>query len=360
MNKKEERFMELQHNETYRQKDKGWQVIVSYKVGKTWKQKSKQGFKSKKEAKLYSDKIIKELQSEISLSKDFKNITYKEFVGEYLNYKKGSISYNTYLFYKISLSKFKALNDIKLREITPVQVQKVVDKLKKESNIDITQYYRRLNALFLCAMNDYNIISSNPCKPIKDKKERTEKKALTIAEQEKLMTFLKTCTNPDVYIVSIIALKCGLRMGEILGLTWDKIDLREGQITVNIQWKKLSDGDYGFGALKTKNSYRVVPIPEKTIPLIKEFKETYPIRMDRRITKVNNIAEYCRRHYRYAGLEISIHQLRHTYATNLIANGLDFKTVAKLIGDDVKTVMAIYSHVTDDMLEKAKEIINSF
>lgn len=353
--------MELQHNETYRQKDKGWQVIVSYKVDKAWKQKSKQGFKSKKEAKLYADEIIKELQDEINLSKDFKNITFKEFVEEYLSYRKDSISYNTYLFYKISLSKFNELDNMKLKEITPIHVQKVVDKLKKGTNTNVLQYYRRLNALFLCAMNDYNIISSNPCKPLKDKKKTAEKKALTVAEQEKLMTFLKTCTNPDVYIASLIALKCGLRVGEILGLTWDKIDLREGFITVNIQWKKLSDGTYGFGTLKTKNSYRVVPIPKKTIPLIKEFKETYPVvRMDRRITKVNNIAEYCRRYYRYAGLEISIHQLRHTYTTNLIANGLDFKTVAKLIGDDVKMVMEIYSHVTDDMMERAKDILNNF
>lgn len=42
----------------------------------------------------------------------------------------------------------------------------------------------------------------------------------------------------------------------------------------------------------------------------------------------------------------------------LIANGLDFKTVAKLMGDDVKQILDAYSHVTDDMMNTAKNLIN--
>ena len=48
----------------------------------------------------------------------------------------------------------------------------------------------------------------------------------------------------------------------------------------------------------------------------------------------------------------------HTYATNLIANGLDFKTAAKLLGHDIEQTMKTYSHVTDDMMNEAKKIIN--
>lgn len=52
-----------------------------------------------------------------------------------------------------------------------------------------------------------------------------------------------------------------------------------------------------------------------------------------------------------------IHELRHTYATKLIANGLDFKTAAHILGHNVEQTMRIYSHVTDKMYNKAAELI---
>nr|WP_033051155.1 tyrosine-type recombinase/integrase [Clostridium botulinum] len=56
---------------------------------------------------------------------------------------------------------------------------------------------------------------------------------------------------------------------------------------------------------------------------------------------------------------ISLHELRHTYATLLISSGIDFKTVAKILGHDVEQTMRIYSHVNDDMMKKATNIIEN-
>lgn len=66
------------------------------------------------------------------------------------------------------------------------------------------------------------------------------------------------------------------------------------------------------------------------------------------------------REYVKLGLDISVHELRHTYATNLIANGVDFKTAAKFLGHSVEMTMAIYSHVTDDMIKRATDIIDNY
>lgn len=52
----------MDYNITYRQKDKGWQFIISYKLNGKWKQKSKQGFKTKKEAKPFAEKMLKEIK----------------------------------------------------------------------------------------------------------------------------------------------------------------------------------------------------------------------------------------------------------------------------------------------------------
>ena len=59
------------------------------------------------------------------------------------------------------------------------------------------------------------------------------------------------------------------------------------------------------------------------------------------------------------GFNVCLHELRHTYATKLIASGVDFKTAAYILGHDVKETMNTYTHVTDSMLMNAKNIINS-
>ena len=65
------------------------------------------------------------------------------------------------------------------------------------------------------------------------------------------------------------------------------------------------------------------------------------------------------RHLREHGL--SSHHLRHSYATNLIAMGVDFKTAASLLGDTVEMVFNVYSHVNTDMMADAeKKILENF
>lgn len=72
----------------YRKKDKGLQFIIQYKIGDKWKQKSKQGFVSKREAKLVCEKALEVLQEEtkkdFTLNNEFSSITLKEFTDTYL------------------------------------------------------------------------------------------------------------------------------------------------------------------------------------------------------------------------------------------------------------------------------------
>lgn len=353
----------MEYNVTYRKKDKGIQAIVSYKTntGK-WKQKSKQGFedsrKGKYEAKEWVKDTLTDLEEVVKDKNSYSQITYKDFVEEYLSYKKSTITYNTYLLYKTSLEKFKILDDMKLVDITPLATRKAYDSVKNETeNKSVGKYYGILRNLFSCAINDFDIIKTNPCKLIKNKENKTEKPALNINEQYKLINSLKDYYNQNVYIVSLLALRCGLRQGEALGLTWNDIDVKKLELDINKQWKKNKDGIYDFGDTKNKKN-RKVPIKKDVLKELFKFKTNNPISYDNRVVGCNQVSEQCRRAYRLYGFNISVHILRHTYATNLIANGVDFRTAADLLGHSVKMTMEIYSHVTNDMLEKAKNIIN--
>jgi len=151
-----------------------------------------------------------------------------------------------------------------------------------------------------------------------------------------------------------------LRIGEICGLTWKDIDFANKSIDVNKQWIKDKKGIWGFGELKSSNSYRVVPMPQIVCKELQNLRSYSPIDINGRILRVKNTTSFSANliaYYKKNGFDISVHELRHTYATNLIANGIDFKTAAKFLGDDVKETLGTYSHVNDDMIKIATNII---
>lgn len=155
---------------------------------------------------------------------------------------------------------------------------------------------------------------------------------------------------------------CGLRFGEILGLKWNKIDFANNTIKIDLQWKNLSNNTVGFGELKSQNSYRTVPLPPYVRKTLLEWKSLNPIDISNRViiyNSCNGLHTLLSNYIRKLGYDLSLHELRHTYATNLIAKGIDFKTVAKLMGHDIEETMKIYSHVTDDMMDNATNLINS-
>lgn len=353
----------MDYNITYRQKDKGWQYIISYKVNGKWKQKSKQGFKTKKDAKPVAEKALRELEVQLKNNVNpievNSSLTFKLLHDNFIHHMNLYKEPNTIKGYRNAYSAFKALDDYKVSNIKNIDIQRCVDKLiKKGLKITaIKTYIRRISLEFEYYIETYNPIYLNPTKKINlptDKKTNS-KKALTKKELDCLLEKLK---SNKFFIVAYIAANTGLRCGEILGLTWLDLDDKKSCLSVNKQWKLLKSGKSGLGELKTKNSNRCVPVTTSFIKTLKEYKSSTPLNIDNRIAPFNkaSIEKYLNPELRkYAG--ISIHELRHTYATLLITNGVDFKTVAKILGHDVKQTLNTYSHVTDDMMNNASKTI---
>lgn len=352
----------MEYNITWRKKDKGWQFIISYKdqFGK-WKQKSKQGFKTQKEGKPIAEKMLQELKKNVkAVNKTFSKITFGEFVEMYLEHEKLYKQYNTIITIITVSNKFKDLTDKEICKITSLDIQKIVDKITKEglNNNTIRYYIRRLTTLFKCAKEEYNIIDNMPTQNIKiGKPVPTRKKALTDKEINDLLEKFK---NDKYYLLIFLAVNTGMRLGEICGLTWDNVDFKNNTITVNKQWKMLNSSEWGFGDVKSKNSNRVIPISNTVIKELSKYKNV--INIDNRIfdyRATDSICAMVNEKFKKAKLDISLHELRHTYATKLIANGVDFKTVAKILGHSVEQTLKTYSHVTDDMMKKASNIIDN-
>lgn len=270
---------------------------------------------------------------------------------------------NTVISYKQTVKKFSILAEMELSKISPLHVQRCVDEMIKVGlkSTSIKAHVVKLKTIFKNAIKPYRIIADNPVADLKipESKEGNKIKALTISELDKLLNSIK---YPRYYFMSLLAGKCGLRIGEIVGLTWNDINFTKSTLDINKQWKQNKDGKWGFGPLKTKNSYRIVPAPRSVLQALREYKKTSLTSIDRRLfpyTRASGIGTILSDLYKSLGYNISVHDLRHTFASLLIANGTDFRTAAQILGHTPEETIRTYSHVTSDMMEQAAKNINN-
>lgn len=355
----------MDYNITYRQKDKGWQFIISYKSNGKWKQKSKQGFNTKKEAKPEAEKMVLELKKQLKnnsiIDNTYINITFKELSDLFLKHIQLYKEYSTINSYKYSTSKFSDICDLKVNDIKKAHIQKIIDDLIKEDLLFKTVYAHMSKIKIILNYykdnfnSDYEVFDN--IKIPKDKKDST-KKALTKKELDELLEKLE---GTKYYLVVLIASTCGLRCGEILGLTWNDVDLEKGCLKLNKQWKvDKKTKQSTFGTLKGNNSYREVPIPPTTSEILKIYKGNDATILNKRIAPFSGSAIKLYLNPILKEMNgITVHELRHTYATMLVSNEIDFKTAAKFLGHDVRQTMQTYSHVTDEMVKRATDKLSN-
>lgn len=359
----------MHYNITYRQKDKGWQYIISYKTGGVWKQKSKQGFATKKAAQLSALERTKELEKQISLENtlnpELKGILFIDFANKLIEHEKLYKEPNTIILYKKALASFEDIHNMPIENIKPINIQDIVDKLiKKELNIStIKLYTSKISYMFNQAITHYAIILQNPIKniqyPTQNLKEQNKKiKALTKDEVSTLLAQIQQ-NYPKYHLLCLTAVTTGLRIGELLGLTYSDINFDTATLNIDKQWKLLKSGKQGLGILKSKNSIRQIPIPNRTLEALKlELKLPNQTHTTRIFPFPTNCQATLHAIFKKLNFNISIHDLRHTYATFLISSGLDIKTTAHLLGHDTSMTLKTYTHTTTDMLQSAKQKIN--
>ena len=338
---------------TYRQKDNGWQIIVSWKdTSGKWHQKSKQGFPLKKDAKeAESDLIAQIKKAPQPVERAMASITLKDFCKIFVQSKK-SLSTNTKQQYKVAVNALGTLAEKPVNKITFLDLQATIGGWRMKPQTQ-KQYKAKLVILFRSAVKPYGLISATPMTDIEVAKERIKTERLTISElQFKQLMNLKI--KQPVKLAAALCYYAGLRRGEMLGLTWP--DIKDMTITVSKQLALMPQAH--FTAPKTKNSFRTIPIPPVLMQMLSEYRSSRPIDIHRRLfPRPVGTYESLARALRKINPLLSPHCLRHTYATNLLANGVDIRTVAALMGDDTKTVINTYVHYSDEMRAAAADSI---
>ena len=167
-----------------------------------------------------------------------------------------------------------------------------------------------------------------------------------------------------MYELYYLDLATGLRRGELLGLKWRDVDFDRSVLKIQRAISR-QNGKVVEAPLKTKNAYRTLPLSADAISVLKMQKRkvggsewVFPSPTGDPLSP-DSVLHMLQRALKRAGLlRIRFHDLRHTFATMALQNGVDVKTVSSMLGHySAGFTLDTYAHVTTDAQMKAAQTI---
>ncbi len=219
-----------------------------------------------------------------------------------------------------------------------------------------------INSIMLFALNEGFYSSSR----VLTKGPKIEKKEIRVLEQknqDKLEEFLREQNSPT-NIGILLALKLGLRIGEICALKWSDIDWDTKVLSVKHTVSRIkSDNETSKTVLiintpKTKYSVRKIPIHDSLISVLYQaYKKSVSPYL---VSHKNSFVSPRTFEYRFHKIlqtinlpSINFHVLRHTFATRCIECGVDIKSLSEILGhSSVSTTLNIYVHSSMELKRK--------
>lgn len=368
--------MELQHKLSFRKKDGGIQMIANYKdADGKWRQKSKQGFKTEREAKKHAYQLLEEIHEAVSLKtpEEFSGITVGEFKRVFLDeMTRRKVEFGTMQNFRTIFKRIEHLDNLKVSDVNTMQLQKVVHEMNETlAPATARKYFVQMKQFFKFSVRPCKIIRENPMDDIPTPKGTSPKRrALTVDELdellEKILSLYHETGNPrhySVYLMCHFGGYAGMRIGEIVALTRPDIDLEKRTISITKQLKVLHNGKCGLGLPKNGKA-RTAHYPSKIDAAMKSACNQDITDITQRLfpkEKNKAISAYLSKLFKCVGYnDITFHNLRHTYGTNLVAAGIDPATAAAMIGDTVEVFLRTYVHVHEDMTKKALEKVENY
>lgn len=243
--------------------------------------------------------------------------------------------------------------------------QNVIDKL-----------YMLLGKGFKIAFSEriiaYNPMDNESIKKPKSKKETPKVDALTIDEQKKLIDILKQSSHKYKNII-LLALYTGMRIGEVLAITRDNINLKENTLTVEKTLTRDKNDKVILGkTTKTQTGKRTIFLNNNAIPILKEILQNnlfntynlifYDYEKNTFITpnEINSYLQRLNEKYKICS-HIHTHMLRHTFATRCIESGMQAKVLQQILGHKkISTTLDTYTSVFDKFNKDENEKYNNY
>lgn len=323
--------------------------------------------------------LLHQAEYDIHLNKhiDPTSVTLTQWMNLWLNtYMKNSLKQSTYTSYAGYINNhFSAIGNFKLKDITSKLLQDFYNyKLNDEGLSPKTIINMNLclhKSLKQAVLDRY--LTFNPCDAVNlPRNEKPQIEVLTREEQSRLI-HMSYHFRYGVFIR--LTLSTGIRLGELLGLKWEDIDMRSGIMNIRRTLNRLPKIDFSgdgnstevvFQTPKTKNSIRSIPLLRNIVDELKSWQNVQAADSQLASTAYQNLGmvvtnplgmyieprtfkDYYNQILDASGLgHFTFHALRHTFATRTLEQQMDSKTLSMILGHySVSFTLDTYAHVLD-------------
>jgi len=344
--------------------------------------KTVRGFKTKREAKMAANKLSAEIASGKVLKKS--GITFSEVYEQWLDSYSLSVREQTLVNVEILFRRHIVpfLGSSPIQKITVSQCQKMINEYARSGFTSTKKCVAYASKIFKFAISmDYT--DKNPCDKIivpKVSKKNSIENFYTKKELSRFISVAEKRCPYQMYTLFRLLAFTGMRKGEALALTWSDIDFKRASLTINKTISKGKGNKKLISQTKTEASNRTIYIDKKTLSILEKWRNRQRKLLFERGYNSNNINQLVFSSYRNLQMPyalpnawikkvaneadihvISVHGLRHTYATLAIQGGVNPKELQAQLGhSNIQTTLQIYTAITDEQRIATPDKFTSF
>lgn len=265
----------------------------------------------------------------------------------------------------IELHVIPRIGSIKLNQLTSRDVQKLYRDLQENGRLREVQKGKKPGLSNATVRGIHMMLHNSLDRAVKERLilrnptedciiPKIEKQEMKILHPEDMSAYLQAAEKREVLPMFYPELVSGVRKGELVALLWDDLDTTGRTISVSKQ-VSARNGAITISRPKTENSVRKISIPQDAVELLIQEHEKHPDNpymfpspKTGEMYHPDSVVNLHKKLLKDAGLEhIRFHDLRHTFATMALQNGVDVKTVSSMLGHyDAGFTLRTYTHST--------------
>lgn len=255
------------------------------------------------------------------------------------------------------------LGAVPMQKLRPADLQGLYAAMARTGLADRTRLHmhRVVHTMLKHAMQ-WGIVARNVATMVDAP--RVKAQEIEVLTPAQVQTVLAALRGKPFYLIAAVMLGTGLRRSEVLALRWQDLDLDGGTLRVEQALEQTKRGGLVFRQPKTRHGRRTVTLAPATVAVLREH---YRAQLEQRLFfglgkapdealvftswdgspyLPSTLTLQWRRAMQEAGLKATLHSLRHTHASTLIAAGLDVLTISRRLGHGTPALtLGVYGHL---------------